>query len=80
MSLDAVFTFELSLVAVAVAVIVGGVIYLAARNRRTRRGTGLRVGTADGPVGAAPEEPIGDATGETAPHLPRREFNKSMGQ
>jgi hypothetical protein len=73
-----VFTFELLLVAVVVAVIVGGVIYLASRNRRNRRETGRRVGTADVPVRAAPEEPLGDATGETAPHQPRREFYKSM--
>ena len=72
------FTFELLLVAVVVAVIVGGVIYLASRNRRNRRETGRRVGDCRRSCGSGAEESLGDATGETAPHQPRREFYKSM--
>ncbi len=54
MSLDTIFTFLLLLVVVVVAVAVGGAIYIAAANRRTRRETGRRVGTADVPVGWDP--------------------------
>ena len=78
MSFETIFMFELLLVAVVVAVILGGVIYLATRNRRTRHETGREIGKADVTVGTAPEEPTED-TGERAPREPRREFYKSMG-
>ena len=78
MSSESIFMFELLLAAVVVAVILGGVIYLAIHNRRTRHETGGEVGKADGTVGTAPEERTED-TAERAPREPRREFYKSMG-
>ena len=78
MSFETIFIYELLLAAVVVAVILGGVIYLATRNRRTRHETGREVGKADGSVGTAPEEPTEDTVGR-APREPRREFYKSMG-
>jgi hypothetical protein len=77
-SFETIFMFELLLAAVVVAAILGGVIYLAIRNRRTRHETGREVGKADGIVGTAPEEPTEDTLGR-APREPRREFYKSMG-
>ena len=53
MSMDAMFTLELLLVAVVIIIIVAGAVYLATRDRRTRRETGRKVGTADAPVGTA---------------------------
>lgn len=79
MSMDAMFTLELLLVAVVIIVIVAGAVYIATRNRRTRRETGREVGTADFPVGTAPEEPTSGSAERTAPRQPRREFYKSMG-
>lgn len=55
------FTFLLLLVVVVVAVAVGGALYIALVNRRTRRETGREVGTADVPVGVASEGFAGDA-------------------
>ena len=70
--------FELLLVAVVVAVVLGAVIYLATRDRRTQHETGREVGKVDVTVGTAPEEPTED-TVERATREPRREFYKSMG-
>ena len=78
MSFETIFMFELLLAAVVVAVISGGVIYLAIRNRRTRHETGGEVGKADVTVDTTPEESTED-TAERAPREPRREFYKSMG-
>lgn len=78
MSFDMVFTLELLLVAVLVVAAIAGAVYLVLANRRTRLETGREVGTADIPVGAAPDEPAGSPA-ERAPRQPRREFYKSMG-
>jgi hypothetical protein len=45
-----------------VAVIAGCVVYMAVADRRIRREAGRRVGTADVPVGAEPDERAADAT------------------
>src|SRR5215210_3752902 len=80
MSLDAMFTLELLLVAVVVVVIVAGALYITLRNRRVRRQTGRQEGTADVPVGTAADEAANGVIERTAPHQPpRREFYKSMG-
>ena len=81
MSLDTMFTFLLLLLVVVVAVAVGGAIYITVANRRTRRETGRRVGTADIPVGPGPDEGEGSPVGgvERRDREPRREFYKSMG-
>src|SRR5215212_9798776 len=80
MSLDTLFTFELLLVAGMVAVIGGGALYITLRNRRIRRETGRRVGTADVPVATAEDEAVKGVTERAAPpQPPRREFYKSMG-
>jgi hypothetical protein len=62
-SFETIFMFELLLAAVVVAVILGGVIYLAIRNRRTRHETGREVGKADDRFGTAPEETTEDTVG-----------------
>lgn len=77
--MNTLFTFELLLVAVVIAMIVGAALYIAATNRRSRSETGRRVGTADVPFGTAPGDP---AAGEEPPlrlREPRREFYKSLG-
>ncbi len=85
MSLGTMFTFLLLLIIVVVAVAVGGAVYIAVANRRTRRETGREVGTADIPVGTPtgvePDEDEGGYTGRVEPRdrEPRREFYKSMG-
>ncbi len=76
---DILFTFELLLVAVVIAVIGGGAVYLAVRNRRIRRETGREVGTADPTVVTAHDEPAESPTQRAAAAPPRREFYKSMG-
>jgi hypothetical protein len=78
MDMDALFTFELFIVVVVIAVIAGGAVYRAVHDRRIRRETGREVGTADVPVGTGPNEPATSATG-TAPRRPLHEFYKSMG-
>jgi hypothetical protein len=83
MSLDAMFTLELLLVAVVVVVSVAGALFISLRARRIRRQTGRRVGTADVPVGTAADEETGGGDGvnggATPRRPPRREFYKSMG-
>ncbi len=83
MSLDAMFTLELLLVAVVVVVIVAGALFITLRARRIRHQTGRRVGTADVPVGTAADEETGGGDvvteGATPRRPPRREFYKSMG-
>ena len=71
MSMDAMFTLELLLVAVVIIIIVAGTVYIATRNLRTRRETGRKVGTADAPVGTAPEEPTSGSAERTAPRPTR---------
>jgi hypothetical protein len=78
MSFEGIFTFELLLVVLVVAVTLGGFLYLATRDRRIRRETDREVGTADVPVGTAPEESIENTAERVAPHEPR-EFYKSIG-
>ena len=73
------FTFLLLLLVVVVAVAVGGAVYLAVVNRRTRRETGREVGSADVPVGVGPGEDYEDPTRRAEPRPPRRAFYKSMG-
>jgi hypothetical protein len=79
-SLDAMFTLELLLLALVIVVILGGFVYLATRRRRMRRETGREVGTADVPTGTVPEE-LAENTVEGTPRRerPRRVFYKSMG-
>lgn len=71
MSLDTMFSFLLLLVEVVVAVAVGGAVYIMIANRRTRRETGRRVGSADIPVGVptsvGPDEDEGSPTGSAEP-------------
>jgi hypothetical protein len=80
--MNALFTFELLLVVVVIVVVIGA-LYIAVTNRRKRRETGRRVGTADVPVGVAPDEPAGGVTEEAVSREgsrePWREFYKSMG-
>jgi hypothetical protein len=71
MSMDTMFTLELLVVAVVIIIIVAGAVYIATRNRRTRRETGRKVGTADAPVGTAPEEPTSGSAERTAPRPTR---------
>lgn len=75
--MNTLFTFELLIVAVMVAVIVGGALYITMTNRRRRRETGREVGSAGIPVGVGPEGPD-EATGRSVPHVPHREFYKRM--
>jgi len=66
-------------VAIVIIIIVAGAVHIATRNRRTRRETGRKVGTADVPVGTAAEEPTSGSAERTAPRQPRRESYKIMG-
>lgn len=50
MSMDAMFTLELLLVAVVIIIFVAGAVYIATHNRWPSREAGRKVGTADVPV------------------------------
>lgn len=63
--------------AVVVAVIVGGALYITVTNRRGRRETGREVGNTDAPAGTGPDGPE-EATGRSVPHVPHHEFYKRM--
>jgi hypothetical protein len=79
MSFEGMYTFGLLLVGLVIAVILGAVVYLAARNRRVRRETGREFRIAEVPVGTTPEESTQNTAERVAPREPRREFYKSMG-
>ncbi len=52
-NLEMLFLFELLLVALVIIWAVAGAVYVAIHDRRVRRETGRRVGTADIAVGAS---------------------------
>ena len=66
MIFDTLFILELLLVAVLVTVILGGAIYLAARNRRIRREPGRHVETAGGAEGGAATDESDNGSAERA--------------
>jgi hypothetical protein len=78
MIFDTLFILELLLVAVLVTMILGGAIYLAARNRRIRREPGRHVETAGGAEGGAATDESDNGSAERAAP-PRREFYKGTG-
>jgi hypothetical protein len=55
-TLEMLFVFEMLLVALMIVVVVAGIVYIAIHDRRIRRETGRRVGTADIAVGATSQE------------------------
>jgi uncharacterized membrane protein YraQ (UPF0718 family) len=55
-TLEMLFLFKRLLVALLIVVVVAGVVYIAIHDRRIRRATGHRAGTADIPVGATSQE------------------------
>src|SRR5215212_8676010 len=80
-TLETMFLFELSLVALVIVVVVAGVVYVAIHDRRIRRETGRQVGTADIIVGTTPQELANVATEDhRIRHPPRREFYEKLEQ
>jgi hypothetical protein len=80
MRLETMFFFELVLVALMIIWTVAAAIYIGLCDRRIRRETGRRVGTADIPVGLAPGDLARGATeGPSLLQPPRREFYERIG-
>jgi hypothetical protein len=78
-SLEMLFILELLLIALVIVVVVAGVIYIAIHDRRIRRETGRRVGTADIAVGTTSQERANAmAEGPTARQPPRRDFYENL--
>ena len=74
-NLEMLFLFELLLVALMIIWAVAGAVYIAIHDRRIRRETGCRVGTADIAVGATFQERASVTAQGPAPHRPpRRDF------
>jgi hypothetical protein len=79
-NLEMLFLFELLLVALVIIWAVAGAVYIAIHDRRVRRETGRRVGTADIAVGATSQERASVTAQGPAPHQPpRREFYERTG-
>jgi hypothetical protein len=78
-TLELLLVMELLLVALVIVVVVAGIIYIAIHDRRIRRETGRRVGTADIAVGATSQELANAMTEGPTPHQPpRREFYERL--
>ena len=79
-NLELLFLFELLLVALIIIWAVAGAVYIAIHDRRVRRETGRRVGTADTAVGATSQERASVTAQGPAPHQPpRRDFYERTG-
>src|ERR687893_267984 len=74
------FIVDLLFLAFVIVVTAAFAIYIGLHDRRIRRETGRLVGTADIPVGLAPDELSRGVTESPAPRqAPRREFYERIG-